>query len=435
MKAKSISILILALAVLSPALHAQATLLLEEPYSYDGAFAGTGHAAVYLSRVCAASPVELRPCKPGERGIVISRYHGIAGYDWLAVPLIQYLYAVDNAEDVPLYADPKLVAFLRAQSLSKLKAALPPGAADPPNAPWYELAGSAYDRTLYGFQIATTPQQDAAFIRHWNDAPNREAYNLLKRNCADFVREVINFYYPKAVHRSIVEDLGVTTPKQTAKTLLHYGKHHRQIELTTFIIPQVAGMKRSRPIHGVLDSVLLAKKYMMPLLLLHPIMAGSVEAAYWAGWRFRLPKDAPIFDPVEGLQQPLQTEERRSYQRQLKAMKRDQLEGVPNPTDWPRLAAQAEPQLDSDGHPILQVKDEIGTVEIGLCRANILRTTAPPELVQQLLLVRLQHDLKAGDPARASAANVATDWRLLQQTLIDPMREVASEGHPVTPGK
>jgi hypothetical protein len=28
-------------------------------------------------------------------------------------------------------------------------------------------------------------------------------------------------------------------------------------------------MKRSRPIHGVVDSVLLAKKYMMPLMLLH----------------------------------------------------------------------------------------------------------------------------------------------------------------------
>jgi len=59
----------------SKSAHAQATLLLEEPYSYDGTFAGTGHAAVYLSRICAETPSLLRRCGPGEPGVVISRYH------------------------------------------------------------------------------------------------------------------------------------------------------------------------------------------------------------------------------------------------------------------------------------------------------------------------------------------------------------------------
>jgi len=72
----------------------QAALLLEEPYSYDGTFAGTGHTAVYLARVCAETPFQLRRCGPGEQGVVISRYHGIAGHDWIAIPLIPYLYAV-----------------------------------------------------------------------------------------------------------------------------------------------------------------------------------------------------------------------------------------------------------------------------------------------------------------------------------------------------
>ena len=92
--------------------HAQAgaTLLLEEPYSYDGAFAGTGHSAVYLSNVCAVTPVILRPCAEGESGVVLSRYDGVAGYDWVAIPLIPYLYAVDQQDAVPLFADPKLVA-------------------------------------------------------------------------------------------------------------------------------------------------------------------------------------------------------------------------------------------------------------------------------------------------------------------------------------
>src|ERR1700722_11954843 len=74
---------------------ASATLLLEEPYGHMGFFTGTGHAAVYLSNICADTPRVLRPCAEGETGVVLSRYDHIAGYDWLAIPLIPYLYAVD----------------------------------------------------------------------------------------------------------------------------------------------------------------------------------------------------------------------------------------------------------------------------------------------------------------------------------------------------
>src|SRR6202795_1790552 len=100
---------------LAPRATADVTILLEEPYSYDGALAGTGHAAVYLTRVCAATPITLRRCNPGEHGAVISRYTRIAGYDWIAIPLVPYLYAVEKPEDVPLYADSKLATFLRDQ--------------------------------------------------------------------------------------------------------------------------------------------------------------------------------------------------------------------------------------------------------------------------------------------------------------------------------
>src|SRR5258707_10377021 len=99
-----------ALVWFTPAAGADVAVLLEEPYSYDGAFAGPGHTAVYLARVCAASPTVLRRCQPGESGVVISRYHRIAGYDWLAIPLYPYLYAVDRPGDIPLFADSKLEA-------------------------------------------------------------------------------------------------------------------------------------------------------------------------------------------------------------------------------------------------------------------------------------------------------------------------------------
>src|ERR1700683_3346737 len=94
---------------------ASATLLLEEPYRHLGFFTATGHAAVYLSGVCAETPLVLRPCAPGELGTVISRYDGVGGYDWVAIPLIPYLYAVERPQDIPLFVDPKMTSFLRDQ--------------------------------------------------------------------------------------------------------------------------------------------------------------------------------------------------------------------------------------------------------------------------------------------------------------------------------
>src|SRR5277367_3959284 len=92
---------------------ADAALLMQEPYGEFGAFNPTGHAAIYLNHVCAESPTRLRPCRPGEPGAVISRYHKVDGYDWLAIPLVPYLYAVERVEDVPVTADAEIEASLR----------------------------------------------------------------------------------------------------------------------------------------------------------------------------------------------------------------------------------------------------------------------------------------------------------------------------------
>jgi hypothetical protein len=391
----------------------QAALLLEEPYSYDGTFAGTGHVAVYLARVCAESPTTLRRCRPGERGVVISRYHGIAGYDWIAVPLIPYLYAVQKPEDVPLFVDAKLVALLRERYLagSPFPAEGHQGAE-----PRYELAGSAYDRTLYGFRIATRPEQDDALIRLLNSSPNKAAYTLLKSNCADFVKDIINFYYPHAVHRSIIADLGVTTPKQTARSLVHFGKHHRQMQLTTFVIPQVPGLKRSKPLRGVLESLILAKKYVTPVLVFHPVVVGSVEAAYWTWWRFNPGSGALILDPsapdvIKGLDAPLSASRRQFYEGLISlTRKEDELEQFPT---WQRIQALAAPQLDAQGRPFLEVRMDGRLVPVGICRGNALSIAGSTELLQGLLLSRLGDELKA-KRSRVSEQALRSDWQLLE---------------------
>ena len=55
---------LLYLSVFCPRSHAQAALLMEEPYGFFGALNPTGHTAVYFERICA----ETRSAAPLSRG-------------------------------------------------------------------------------------------------------------------------------------------------------------------------------------------------------------------------------------------------------------------------------------------------------------------------------------------------------------------------------
>ena len=399
--------------------HAGATLLLEEPYSYDGTWAGTGHVAVYLNRVCAETPLKLRRCRPGELGAVLSRYHGIEGHDWYAIPLMPYLYSVESAEQVPLYADPKLVAFLRNEYRHKYLAAIVPDTSngEPPEGPWVQLIGSAYDRTLYGFQIETSAEKDDELIAILNARSNRGAYKLLSANCADFVRELINFYYPRALHRNIIADFGVTTPKQIAKCLARYSKHHPELESASFLIPQVPGtVKRSKPAKGVVESAFKSKKYMAPLLIWHPAIVGCVAAAYFTGSSgFDPGKHALVFDPRRDLEPQMSSQERREYQNRLESMTRMVAESSTGPeiklAHW---EASSRPGLDNAGQPLLQLKLGEIPAEVGLTRENIVNLSDSPELAQHVLLLRLREELRKSSP-RVSKTDVADDLQLLER--------------------
>ncbi len=421
---RSLFTLIGLLSILTSYACASATLLLEEPYGNMAIFTETGHAAVYLSGVCADSPVRLRPCAPGESGVVLSRYDRVAGYDWIAIPLIPYLYAVERPEDVPLFADAKLVAFLRDSYRRKYLEAyvpdLPNG--ETPHGNWYQLVGTSYDRTVHGFEIETTPAQDAALIQKLNSMPNRSHFNLASRNCADFAKDVINFYYPHALHRSVLADVGITTPKQIAKTLLKFSKHHSDLYFSTLIYPQVPGtMARSTAVHGVVESFLKSKKYIVPSAIASPIFAGCVAAVYvvTGAAPFNPTKNAPVFSAT-GPERPLGLEDRRAYQKQLQHLLAETspaTSGMHIEKTWGHLQSRAKAGLDERGRPILQMQVGEQWVSIGDSAGNVLSSDAPPELVQQLLEARLQTDLARKLQPHISESEVARDWTLLQEAM------------------
>jgi|HubBroStandDraft_6_1064221.scaffolds.fasta_scaffold00539_15 hypothetical protein len=421
--------------------RASATLLLEEPYGKLGFFTATGHAAVYLSGICAATPLLLRPCAPGELGAVISRYDGVGGYDWVAIPLIPYLYAVERPDDIPLFVDPRMVNFLRDQYRRKHLEAVAPDRdnGETPGGNWYELVGSSYDRTVYAFELETTRAQDRAFIERYNSSPNRSHFRTVSHNCADFAKDVINFYYPRALHRSVIADVGITTPKQMAKTMLKFSARHPHLQFSRFVIPQIPGsVARSTPVHGVVESFLKSKKYMVPSAVASPIFAGCVVAVYvgTGAGRFDPAREALVFNAQRALEPPLGAEDRRSYQSELNHLVENQTVADPASESasahlekWRRLLHNAAPDLDAQGRPIMLIPVGEDVVSVGVSDSNILGGDARQPIMQKLLEARLGAELRRGSPPKASESDVTRDWNLLQKAMNGVDVETATPSH------
>lgn len=427
----SLVVMVLVLACV-PLAGASATLLIEEPYGTLGFFTPTGHAAVYLSGVCAETPLILRKCAPGETGVVISRYDGVGKHDWIAIPLVPYLYAVERPEDVPLFADAKMVAFLRdryrRQYLEDIAPDIKtePKNGETPGGNWYELVGSSYDRTTYGFEIETTPEQDEALIRKLNSSPNESHFHLVSRNCADFAKDIINFYYPKSLHRSIVVDLGMTTPKQMAKRITKYSRRHPELQFSRLVIAQVPGsVPRSTTIHGVVDAFLTSKKYIVPSAIVSPIFAGCVAAVYvtTGAGRFEPAHNAIVYIVGSQSEPPVGHEDLRAHREQLKhflAGAYPEKPGKKVDRAWAKLQSRATAAVDDQGRPVLQMEVAGNPVSIGASAGNVQNGSAPPQLVAQLLEARLQSELRRKSAATVSESEIARDWKLLQQTMAEP---------------
>jgi hypothetical protein len=282
------------------AIHAQAALLLEEPYGFFGTVNPTGHNAIYFARICAETPVRVRRCLPGETGSVISRYQGIDGYDWVAVPLVPYLYSVDSASDVPARVDRDTVMALRNRyhetHLMGLGEKLDEG--NLVHGGWTQLVGAAYERRIYAFRFETTPEQDDALIARLNDRHNKSHFELLYNNCADFARIVLNTYFPRTFRRTIFPDAGITTPKQIAYKLEHYARKHPELHLTILEIPRIPGYQHlARSNNGVAEG-LITTGYAVPLAIINPYLAGGIFVDYLVRGRFHLiPKNPPVMTP------------------------------------------------------------------------------------------------------------------------------------------
>ncbi len=288
------------LALVAPGSHAQAALLMEEPYGFFGALNPTGHTAIYFARICAASPVELRRCQPGEMGSVIARYSGIAGYDWVAIPLVPYLYSVERVDQIPNEVDHDKVDRLRDKyheaHLLMLGDDVPRG--NFLHGGWTELIGASYERRIYAFRFNTTEAQDDALIAQMNDRVNHSHFNLLFSNCSDFARRLLNEYFPGRFRRSIFPDAGMTTPKQIAYKLVRYARKHPSTDLTVLEIPQIPGYRSKSHLNKNISESLVTTGYAIPIAIFNPYLAGGLVVDYLVRGRAHLiPKDPEVVNP------------------------------------------------------------------------------------------------------------------------------------------
>jgi hypothetical protein len=296
------AILAWALCATSFTAHARIGLIVGEPFGSFGTMLPVGHASVYLDNLCADTPTHLRPCRPGESGVVLSRYHDLQTQkiDWLAFPAYTFFYGVSSPNEVPAYVTPRLEAELRESYRQENLLAILPTRLDkhgnprpPPYGDWEEGIGAAFDRNLLLYSIRTTPEQDAELLAILNADPNRRLYTLGRHNCADFAANLLNVVAPGIYRRNVLADFDMTTPKNLARLLDAYGRANPAADLEVYRIPQLPGsLRRSRPTRGAAELLLKTKRYIVTLAVIQPEIALTDWIFYTARGRWTPGRDA-----------------------------------------------------------------------------------------------------------------------------------------------
>ena len=257
----------------SPGVSADAGVVLNESLDTSVArITGSGHSAIYLSRICPDdSPTKMRLCRPGEQGSVLSNYTTLGEdqpYEWNIVPLSIYLYGVEDPRNRPLVSSKEIKAALEERYRQKYLAAIctTKNCLTGNSAEWREMVGATLERSLYMFVVKTSVEQDQALIAEFNAAPNVNHFNGLTRNCADFTRRVMNSYFPHSVRPDYVNDFLMTTPKAAAHSLTRYAAEHPELDMRVLHFTQVPGtIKRSYECRSGTEEIYRSKKFVIPL--------------------------------------------------------------------------------------------------------------------------------------------------------------------------
>jgi hypothetical protein len=404
---------------------------------------GTGHTAVYFSNICADSPVKLRLCRPGELGSVVSTYINIGEdqpYEWNIVPLSVYLYGVEDPENRPIFGSKQVKYVLEERYRERYLAKLCETTAcqTSAKAEWREMVAATMIRSVYIFALDTTAEQDQAFIDHFNALANRSNFNGLTRNCADFTRRVINFYFPHAVHRDYINDFGMESPKAVARTFTHYALNHPELNFRVLHFGQVPGtIRRSSEVRAGTEQLVRSKKLLIPMVLFADHAIPVAAASYLLTGRFspektfeKYPTAGPDVENSMALEQQAAATpaerarimgtsgEWKDYGKELDARveaNKDVIDRHDLSRFFKELDRAGTVSAEEDGSVWMQIWENGEPLKVGLSANNALAPASNPRLAYKFLLARTRGELKSPKHSRETMQEFEGDWARLQQ--------------------
>jgi hypothetical protein len=403
---------------------------------------GTGHSAVYFSRICANSPVKLRLCGPDERGSVMSNYTNIGedqSFEWNVVPLNIYLYGVEDLRDRPIFGSFKVKHVLEERYRKNYLSALCAG--DPcmnsSKSEWRETVAATFVRSIYVFIVETTEEQDRKFIAEFNDSLNENHFNGVTRNCADFTRRVINTYFPSATRPDYLNDFGMTSPKAIARSFTHYARRHPESNLRVLHFAQMPGtIKRSSEVRSGTEQLYHSKKFLIPMVLFADYALPPVAASYLLTGRFnpvhefeRHPaveevsarnKQSGTASPEERTRVVGTSREWKEYRKAFDSIVVEdiQKEAIDDRWDLKRFFKHFDevgtPFVDEHGLLWMETSENGRSTKVGLSASNILTDDSDPQLAHKLLLTRVDRVLKSPKHSRETMSEFVQDWTTLR---------------------
>lgn len=469
-------VLVLLFAVAAAPAHADVGLLLNESLDTSVArITGSGHSAIYFSRICADSPVKLRLCRPDEPGSVMSNYTTLGEdqpFEWNVVPLSVYLYGVEDPENRPLFGTWKIKHVLEERYREKFLA----GYCDSKTcrtsgkAEWREMVGATFERSIYAFVVSTTVEQDQALIAEFNAQPNQNHFNGVTNNCATFSRHVLNTYFPGAARADYLNDFGLTTPKAIARSFSHFGERHPEAHFYVLHFAQLPGtIKRSSECRSGTEQLYHSKKLLVPMLIFADHELPFVAASYVLTGRFNpehelehypnsgisdldqeMREAAADNDPARKaeLQAALHaqsadlvgtSQEWKQYRENFEALAQEAVsrEIVPDRGFLDRffkfLDKSAAISVDANGALSLELAEGGKSSKLGISASNLFAPGREPQWAFALTLARTDYYLKSPKHSRETMPEFKSDWSLLEAARASCATPVTATALPVAP--
>jgi hypothetical protein len=400
-------------------------------------------------------------------------------YEWNIVPLSIYLYGVEDPSNRPLVSSREIKAALEERYREKYLSTICTSARCrySNSSEWREMVGATLERSMFFFVVKTSAEQDRALIAEFNSLPNVNHFNGAWRNCADFTKRVMNTYFPHAARRDAVNDFFMTSPKAVARSFTRYAKDNPDLDLRVLHFAQVPGtIKRSEECRSGTEQLYHSKKLVVPLGVLAWQAVPAVTASYMLTARFNpehefeknpsanaIGADDNLAAAANGLAggetvsvQQLAAEEKsardeiigtnedwKQFRANLDAFEDEAIhaEIIPDRNYLKRvfvnLGEGSTITLDENGALWLSWRDAYGSasdtsapasaaasagandsgtvVRVGLSASNIFAHESDAQTAYQIVLARMESELRSPKHSRETAIEFRQDWTRLRQ--------------------